>query len=142
MGGESLEGKRPLESLLVERMPAKQDASTGRESCWGPESLPVRCVRQIFSLEDIYAISLLPPPPIDPSDDLAEPESLDLADDPPPPPPISLDLASLRAAADAIAADAGVRSLCNWLRKSSSMLSRSTCRGWGRTWVRRCGRHR
>lgn len=77
----STEGKqRPPESRL---MPVKSSPSPGRSSV------------QIFSLEDIYAISLLPPPPIDPSDDLAEPESLDLADDPPPQPRLVIDLAAL-----------------------------------------------
>lgn len=66
-----LEGRRPPESVLPERMPAKLDAT------------PSRGVLQIFSVEEITAISLLGELPIDPSDDLAEPESLDLADDPP-----------------------------------------------------------
>ncbi|KAJ1634333.1 hypothetical protein T492DRAFT_1134568 [Pavlovales sp. CCMP2436] len=75
---------RPLESRLAEwsgvaEMPSKLDFS--------PSGRSARV--QIFTLEDINAISSLSPPPIDPSDDLAEPESLDLADDPPPrtPPP-------------------------------------------------------
>mmetsp|Transcript_11445 Transcript_11445/g.29750 ORF Transcript_11445/g.29750 Transcript_11445/m.29750 type:complete len:624 (+) Transcript_11445:66-1937(+) len=65
------EGRRPPESRLPERMPVKLDDT------------PSRGAVQIFSLEEINAISLLSDMPIDPSDDLAEPESLDLADDPP-----------------------------------------------------------